>query len=150
VDVSVVTLSKALGCVGGAVCATASFCEALVNHGRAFIFSTSLPASAAAAAEAGIGVIKRDPARRQRVRLLAKRVREALSMPGDSPIVPVIVGEPTAALTAAERLRGDGLLVGAVRPPSVPRGSSRLRITLCCDHTDEEVSKLIESLSALR
>lgn len=150
VDVSVVTLSKALGCIGGAVCAPTSFCDALVNHGRAFIFSTSMPASAAAAAEAAIGVIEREPARRQRVRLLAKRVREALSMPGDSPIIPVILGEASAALAAAQRLGSEGLFVGAVRPPSVPRGSSRLRITLCCDHTDEEVSKLIESLSALR
>jgi 8-amino-7-oxononanoate synthase len=149
VDVSVVTLSKALGAMGGAVCGSSAFCEALVNLGRAFIFSTNIAPAMAAAAEAAMGVVQREPQRRQRVRELAARVRESLAMPGDSPIVPVILGTETAAMAAAFRLREWGMLVGAVRPPTVARGSSRLRITLSCEHGDEEVAGLIDAIKSL-
>jgi 8-amino-7-oxononanoate synthase len=83
------------------------------------------------------------------------RVRAALAEcgrtvpPGDSPIIPIVVGSEEAALAAAERLRERGLLVVAVRPPTVPRGGSRLRVTLSCDHTDAEVSELLEALKQL-
>jgi 7-keto-8-aminopelargonate synthetase-like enzyme len=66
--------------------------------------------------------------------------------PGDSPIVPVIVGEESAALVLSDRLAENGLLVQAVRPPTVARGTSRLRVTLSCEHSDEEVDRLIELL----
>jgi 8-amino-7-oxononanoate synthase len=149
VDVSVVTFSKALGTMGGAVCASSGFCEAMVNLGRAFIFSTNIAAPLAAAAEAAIGVVQQEPQRRRRVRELAGRVRQSLAMPGDSPIVPIILGTETAAMDAARRLREEGMLVGAVRPPTVARGSSRLRITLNCEHTDDEVVQLIGAVKSL-
>jgi len=146
VDVFIVTLSKALGSIGGAVCASADFCEALVNFGRAYIYSTSLASTAAAACMAAIDVMSEEPWRQQRVRELARRVRGALGLPGDSPIVPLILGEESAAIEAAKELRGKGMLVLPVRPPTVPRGTSRLRITLSCDHTDAEVEELIDAI----
>jgi 8-amino-7-oxononanoate synthase len=149
VDITVVTLSKALGGVGGAVCASMQLCEALINHGRAFIFSTNVSPSSAAAAGAAIDVIQREPERFIRLRLLAGHVRERLGMAGDSPIIPIILQTETAVLAAASGLRDRGMLVGAVRPPTVPRGSSRLRITLCCEHTDAEVNQLITALREL-
>ena len=151
VDVSVATLSKAIGCVGGVVCASRAFCQALLNFGRAYMFSTSVPPFVAAAAEAALDVMRDEPARQQRVRALARNVRAAMSMgDGDSPIVPVVLGDESAALSAAERLHNDGMLVSAIRPPTVPRGTSRLRVTLSSEHSDEEVEQLLRSLTTLR
>ena len=70
--------------------------------------------------------------------------------PGDAPIVPIILGDEERALAASQRLAEAGLLVPAVRPPTVARGSSRLRVTLSCDHHDDEVSKLLDILTGLR
>jgi 8-amino-7-oxononanoate synthase len=152
VDASIVTLSKAVGVSGGAVCASKSFCEAILNWGRAFIYSTSVPAAQAAATTAAIQVMRDEPQRQTRVRELARRVRgklqqAGLKLPsGDSPIIPIILGEEQRALEASERLRDKGILALAIRPPTVARGTSRLRVTLSCDHTDEEIDRLIAAL----
>jgi 8-amino-7-oxononanoate synthase len=152
VDVFIVTFSKAAGCVGGAICGKEKFCQAVVNLGRAYLFSTSMPAAIAAAIEAALGVMRDEPERRRRVRGLSRsfrtKLREGgLEMPeGESPIVPIVVGLESAAMELAERLLEKQLLVGAVRPPTVPRGTSRLRITLSCEHTDEEMENLADSL----
>jgi 8-amino-7-oxononanoate synthase len=151
VDASVVTLSKALGSVGAAVCASKNFCQALVNHGRAYIYSTGVPAWVASGAVEAIGVMRDEPERSARVRALARRVREAVGAgtPLDSPIVPIVLGEEARALGASQRLLEAGFLVPAVRPPTVPKGGSRLRVTLSCDHLDEEVSKLLDILTEI-
>ncbi len=154
VDVTIVTLSKAIGCVGGAICGSRLFCDAVVNLGRAFIFSTALPVSIAAAAEAAIGVMRDEPGRQQRVRDLAARARSALhsagmTIPsGDSPIIPIVLGSERAALEIAATLEGAGLMVAPIRPPTVPRGTSRLRVTLSCEHTDADLARLIDALRA--
>jgi 8-amino-7-oxononanoate synthase len=155
VDVSVVTLSKALGGVGGAVCGTRNFCAAVLNYGRAFIYSTAIPPMVAAAGTEAIRVMADEPQRQARVRSLARSVREAIAglglqtPPGDSPIIPIVLGEEARALAASQRLLDGRLLVPAVRPPTVPRGGSRLRVTLSCDHTDQEVQKLLDILAAV-
>jgi 8-amino-7-oxononanoate synthase len=147
-DLTVVTLSKAIGCSGGAVCATASLCEAIVNFGRPYIFSTAIPPAICAAVEAAIGVMRDEPNRRQRVRELARQVRTELHPgTGDSPIIPIILGDESIAIHAAEQLLNEGILAVAVRPPTVARGTSRLRITLSCDHTDEEIRHLIATVA---
>jgi len=152
-DVVIATLSKAAGVVGGAVCSSDAFCRSLVNHGRAYIYSTSVPPAIAAAAAESIAVMRDEPQRQSRVRALASRLRTELTgqglelLPGDSPIVPIVLGEADVALRAADRLRVAGLLVVAVRPPTVPRGGSRLRVTVSCDHTDAELACLIEELT---
>jgi 8-amino-7-oxononanoate synthase len=155
-DVTVVTLSKALGSAGGAVCASAALCDAVVNFGRAYVYSTHLPPSAVAAAEAAIDVMADEPQRQQRVRELSARVRTELRAkgvalpPGDSPIVPITLGSERAALEAARALQDQGLWVLAIRPPTVPRGTSRLRVTLSSEHHDEEVAQLIAALASFR
>jgi 8-amino-7-oxononanoate synthase len=153
VDVSIVTLSKALGGIGGAICASEQFCQAVLNFGRAMIYTTSLPPAAAAAAEAAIEVLRDEPQRRTRLREISARARSELSnagvkiLPGDSPIICVVLGSEQAALHAAEELFKAGLLVAAVRPPTVPPASSRLRMTLACDHTDDEIRRLIAAVA---
>ena len=155
VDISIATLSKAIGCVGGVVCGSRAFCDALVNFGRAYIFSTSIPPFIAAAAEAAIGVMRDEPGRQRRVRELARRVRLGLAnfgqdiCPGDSPILPIIFGSERRALDAARALSEQGLMVLAVRPPTVPRGTSRLRVTLSSEHTDGEVDDLMSALKGI-
>lgn len=154
-DVTVITLSKALGCAGGAVCGSGTFCEALVNFARAYLYSTNLPAAMAAAADAALTVMESEPQRQRRLREIAAMLRGPLqewgytTATGDSPIVPVVMGSASAALEAAERLMADGLLVLAIRPPSVPRGTSRLRITVSCEHRNNEIEHLIRALKEL-
>jgi 8-amino-7-oxononanoate synthase len=147
VDISIITLSKALGCAGGAVCASGMLCEAIVNFGRSYVFSTAIPPAVAAAVEAAIGVMRDEPQRQRRVRELGAKVRSGLGhQPGDSPIIPVIFGEEDKTLKAAEQLSRQGILAVAVRPPTVPRGTSRLRVTVSCDHTDDDIAGLIRAL----
>ena len=156
VDVRIVTLSKAMGCIGGAVCASKNFCQALVNYGRAYIFSTSIPPWVAAVATEAIAVIQNEPHRVARVRNLALHMRQAVQSMGfeipngDAPIVPIILGEASRALDASKQLADAKLLAPAVRPPTVPKGSSRLRITLSCDHTDAEIQQLMDILAEMK
>jgi 8-amino-7-oxononanoate synthase len=152
VDLTVLTLSKALGSGGGAVCGSQIFCDALVNLARAYIYSTALPPALAAAADAAISVMESEPQRQRRVREIARDVRRELAavqgqiLPGDSPIIPLVMGSEMAALNAAESLLSQGLLTLPIRPPTVPRGTSRLRITLSSEHTDEEVERLLRAI----
>jgi 8-amino-7-oxononanoate synthase len=155
VDVRVLTLSKSIGCGGGAVCGTTTFCESLVNLARAYIYSTSVPPMIAAAAVAAIEVMEREPERQQRLRRLANQVRSDLRRagfdlpPGDSPIIPLLMGSETGALAAADDLIEQGMLSLAIRPPTVPRGTSRLRVTLSSQHTDDEVQRLTAALARM-
>jgi 7-keto-8-aminopelargonate synthetase-like enzyme len=155
-DVSVVTLSKALGCAGGAVCGSAAFCDLVVNSGRAYVYSTHIPPAIAAAGEAAIEILRYEPERQHRIRNVARAVRTrlagaGLSVPaGDSPIIPVILGSEEAAMAAAAGLQNDGLWAVPIRPPTVPRGGSRVRVTLSSEHTDDEIDRLLTSLIRLR
>jgi 8-amino-7-oxononanoate synthase len=155
VDLTIATLSKAIGCVGGVVCGSRVFCDALINFARACIYSTSLPAHVAAAAGAAVEVMSDEPQRTRRVRQLAARVRHELARTkfaisrGDSPIIPILMGSESAALDAAEYLASQHMLALAIRPPTVARGSSRVRITLSSQHSDHEVDRLIDAIVEL-
>ncbi|MDQ4145715.1 MAG: 8-amino-7-oxononanoate synthase [Actinomycetota bacterium] len=145
--VRVGTLSKFVGSFGGFVAARSEIVELLINRSRPFIFTTATPPADAAAALASIELIRsaEGDALRTRLRTLIDRVR-----PGhDSPIIPFVVGDEAEATEVSARLLERGLLVPAIRPPSVPPGTSRLRVTLSAAHTDEEVGRLIGSLREL-
>jgi 8-amino-7-oxononanoate synthase len=154
-DVVVCTLSKAAGGIGGAVCASRSFCDGLVNFGRAYIYSTAVGPGVARLAAAAVDIMRDEPWRQERVRSLAMEVRRRFKaggvavFPGDSPIVPVILGDERQASEAAGRLLSAGIFVTAIRPPTVALGSSRLRFTLSCGHTDEEIDHLAASVLAI-
>jgi 7-keto-8-aminopelargonate synthetase-like enzyme len=122
------------------------FCNALLNFGRAYVFSTSVPPFVAAAAEAAIAVMRDEPERQSRLRKLASLVRSKLGATGDSPIVPIILGDEKRTLDAADQLMSEGLLILGVRPPTVPKGGSRLRVTLSSQHTDDEIDQLTRAL----
>ena len=141
------TLSKTLGALGGAVAGPAELIDLLINTARPYIFTTALSPADTAAALAALRVFRSD----EGVRLVA-RLRHHVDRlrPGHpSPIVPIIVGTDRAALELSTELLARGLLVPAIRPPTVPDGTARLRVTLSAAHTDEQVDHLIESLSML-
>jgi 7-keto-8-aminopelargonate synthetase-like enzyme len=153
-DITIVTLSKAMGCGGGAVCGSRAFCDAIVNFGRAYIYSTALPPATVAAALASLAVMRDEPHRQQRVRDLGVRVRAQLAAAsidaritgGDSPIIACILGDARRALAVSERMTDAGFWIPAIRPPTVPLEQSRLRITLSCEHTDAEIDAMIAAL----
>jgi 8-amino-7-oxononanoate synthase len=154
--VKVGTLSKALGAQGGFVCGPRRLVDWLVNHARPYIFSTALAPPAAAAARRAVAVVTEEPQRRRHVLALANSLRRQLRDAGypaggsGCQIVPVVVGEARAAVELSERLRGHGLLVPAIRPPSVPPGTARLRVSLTAGHTEEDVGRLVAALRQCR
>lgn len=154
VDLRVGTLSKALGCLGGYVATSRAVADLLLNRARPFVFSTSLPAALCAAAEAALEVVQGDDALRARlwrnIHRFAKGLR-LLGLPAEprSAIFPVILGEPEHALEAARRCRERGLLVKAIRPPTVPEGTSRLRFCLSAAHTEGHIDLALEVLRQL-
>ena len=144
------TLSKAVGAYGGYLCASAPVVELMANRARSLIYTTGLPPSVVAAATAALEVIESDKARVARPLALARRFTAALNLPAaESPIVPLIVHEPERALGASTALAERGFLVIAIRPPTVPAGTARLRFTFSADHGDDDVDRLIGAIRAI-
>lgn len=145
--VRVGTLSKTLGSLGGFVACSSAIRDLLVNVARPFIFTTALSPADAAAALAAVRIVRSTEGDelQDRLRTLIDRIA-----PGHpSPIVPLVLGAEEAAVAAADTLLARGLLVPAIRPPTVPIGTSRLRITLSAGHTDAQLDALVEGLAAL-
>ena len=151
--VRVGTLSKTLGSLGGFVAASRDIVDLIVNRARSYIFSTAPTPADAAAALAALRILRSDEgaALTGRLAALIDRVTEAgFAPPGHpSPIVPIVLGSEQAALNASAALLQEGLWVPAIRPPTVPVGTSRLRVTLSAAHTDEDVSRLLHALALL-
>jgi len=140
VDIQLGTLSKAFGSAGGYVAGSTELCEWLRNSARAFVFDTAPPPPVVSAALAGVRIAREEPQRRERAVALAQRLAGALRLPSPAAaIVPVVLGSPGDALAAQAALEEAGLLVTAIRPPTVPEGTSRLRFALTAAHTDADV-----------
>ena len=150
--VKVGTLSKALGCQGGFVCGTRRLVDYLVNVARPYVFSTALAPPVAAAARVAVRIAPEASDRRRHLAELSRLLRDGLrGRPfsvegGETPIIPVVAGEARVAVRLSKRLEACGLLVPAIRPPTVPEGTARLRISLSAGHTAEDVRFLLESL----
>ncbi|MBN1477855.1 8-amino-7-oxononanoate synthase [Candidatus Sumerlaeota bacterium] len=146
------TLSKALGSQGGFVCGPRRLTDLLVNRARTFIFTTGLAPPAAAAALAALDVIDREPERRERLSANRERLASALKAKGwdlggsVTPIIPLMAGTPGAAMALAARLRSNGILGVPIRPPTVPRGASRVRLSVMSTHTDAHLDALIDAV----
>jgi 8-amino-7-oxononanoate synthase len=144
------TLSKAAGSYGGYLCASRAVCDLVRNRAQSLIFSTGLPPGAVAAATEALAIIRSDPARVARPLELARRFTGALGLPpAESAIVPVVVGANRKALAASAALRESGFLVAAIRPPTVPTGTARLRFTFSATHADADVDALIAAVREL-
>jgi 8-amino-7-oxononanoate synthase len=142
-DLKLTTFGKAFGCAGACVFGSKLLIEYLVNFARSFVFSTALPPGAVAAMMASVQVAGEEPWRRERSLALAARFRQGLGLAGGTQIVPVTMGESQRAVEAQEALAKQGFLVAAVRPPTVPEGSARLRVNFTAAHTEEQVERLV-------
>ena len=143
VDLQMGTLSKALGSYGGYLCASQSVIDLIKTRARTLIYSTGLPPASLAAAIAALDVIAGDPALAARPLKKAQAFTRALNLPlAQSPIVPIILGAELSALMASQLLEHEGFLVTAIRPPTVPAGTARLRLAFSAGHPDEEIARL--------
>jgi 8-amino-7-oxononanoate synthase len=154
VFVSVNPAGKALGVAGAFVAGPGWAIEYLEQRARQFIFSTAAPPAIAAALDASLDVIVAEPERRERVRFLARYLRERLTdagivVPGgDSPIIPVIIGENERAVAVAAVLQEAGFDVRAIRPPTVPAGTARLRVSVNVNLSEQVLDCFVDKLCA--
>jgi len=149
VPVLIGTFGKAFGTFGAFVAGDADLIEYLIQKSRTYIYTTALPPAVAAATFAALEVAQRDTWRRERVLAHARRVHGVLGLPGTqvSPIVPVILKDEARALAASRELESRGFLVTAIRPPTVPPGTARLRVTLSATHEESQVDALIAAIA---
>ena len=161
VDVCVGTLSKALGSLGGFIVGPQSLIDWVCNRARTYVFSTAQPEAIAGASLAALKIVREQPQRRERLLLNAETLRAKLADAGfeigstksqviPSQIIPILLGESTKAIQWSDGLRQRGMYVPAIRPPSVPDGNSRLRISLSSEHTDAHIDELFKVLVELK
>lgn len=154
VPVLVGTLGKAFGTAGAFVAGSEVLIETLIQKARTYIYTTAMPAAVAAATRASLRIIQTETWRRAHLQALITQFRQGAAqlglniMPSYSPIQPIQVGDSAAALAASARLWQQGMLVGAIRPPTVPAGSARLRVTLSAAHSSAHVARLLNALAS--
>ncbi len=155
VPILVGTLGKALGTFGAFVAGGDDLIETLIQRARSYIYTTALPPAVAEATRVSLALARREPWRRERLRTLVARFRRGAAelglalMPSDTPIQPLILGSAELALTWGRMLETSGILVTAIRPPTVPEGSARLRITFSAAHSEADVDSLLAALEVL-
>jgi 8-amino-7-oxononanoate synthase len=149
------TLGKAIGTFGAFLAGSATLIEYLIQKARSYIYTTALPPAVAAATRAALRLVDEESWRRERVLAHVARFRDAAMSaglelgPSCTPIQPILLGGAKRALAASDGLWSRGIWVTAIRPPTVPDGTARLRITLSAAHTDSDVACLVETLAAV-
>jgi 8-amino-7-oxononanoate synthase len=149
------TLGKAFGTFGAFVAGSETLVETLIQEARTYIYTTAPPPAAAAATRAALRLVREQGWRREQLQALVRRFREGAAQLGlgladsSTPIQPLIVGEAATALRLSEALRARGILIGAIRPPTVPPGSARLRVTFSAAHSEAQVDRLLDTLEQL-
>src|SRR5262245_20184897 len=144
------TLSKAIGGYGGYLCASAPVIDLIHNRARTFVYSTGLPPATVAAAIAALDLIEREPAYAVLPLAKAKSFARLVGLPeATSPIVPLVIGEAEQTLAVAGQLEDEGFLVVAIRPPTVPAGTARLRFTFTARHPEAEIERLAKVVRRL-
>jgi 8-amino-7-oxononanoate synthase len=146
------TLGKALGTSGAFVAGSASLVDGLVQFARSYIYTTAMPPALAAASRVAVGLAQAADDRRARLASLVSRFRTGAGqlglalLPSTTPIQPLILGEAALASAAAAALEAEGILVTAIRPPTVPTGKSRLRLTFSALHEPSDIDRLLDAL----
>ena len=146
------TLGKAFGTFGAFIAGSEVLIESLIQFSRTYIYTTALPPAVAAATRASLQILANEQERRERLNTLIHYFRKECEgmglslMPSRTPIQPVVIGDEQAAVTFSQRLAEKGIWVTAIRPPTVPEGSSRLRVTLTSEHSLAHVDRLLEAL----
>ncbi|MEW8988060.1 MAG: aminotransferase class I/II-fold pyridoxal phosphate-dependent enzyme, partial [Bacillus sp. (in: firmicutes)] len=154
-DIVIGTLSKAVGTEGGFVCGSQVLIDFLRNHSRTFIFQTAMAPAICAASYAAIEIIETSGDKRQRLLAKSEQIRKSLKVLGfslkgeDTPIIPVIIGDPSAAELFGKRLQAEGIFAPAIRPPTVEWSESRIRLTVTADHSSEQIEYLLKSFEKI-
>jgi 8-amino-7-oxononanoate synthase len=152
VPIVMATLGKALGCFGAFVAGSENLVETLVQHARTYIYTTAAPACMAEAGRAALKLLRMEDWRREHLERLIRQFRTGasqLSLPtldSMTAIQPLLLGEPELAVEVSEQLRKRNILVPAIRPPTVPAGSARLRISLSAAHTEQQVDHMLDTM----
>ncbi len=152
VQILVGTLGKALGTAGAFVAGSEVMIDTLVQHARTYIYTTSMPPAIAAATLASLKLVQQEPERRIHLNKLIHRFRQETKrmgwtlMDSTTPIQPILVGSAEKAMQLSSFLETKGLIVTAIRPPTVPEGTSRLRVTLSAAHTELDLDQLLSAL----
>ena len=152
VPILVGTLGKAFGTFGAFVAGSETLIESLIQRARSYIYTTALPPAVAEATRTSLRLIQTESWRREKLQQLVKRFRQGASESGlplmDSftPIQPLLLGDTERALTVSQRMREQGFLISAIRPPTVPEGTARLRITISAEHEEAHVDRLLNAL----
>jgi len=155
VPVLVGTLGKSFGTFGAFVAGSEALIETLIQFSRSYIYTTALPPAIAAATLASLKIVREETWRRDKLAQLVMRFRRGAEQIGlqlaesNTPIQPVLINNDEKVMQVGQALRAAGFLVGAIRPPTVPVGSGRLRITFSADHSEEQVDKLVTALDSL-
>lgn len=154
-DVQMGTLGKALGSFGAFIAGSTNLREWLLNRARAFVFTTALPPSVCAASRTAIELVRSEPQLRTHLLAMSKRLKDGFAARGFAvaeevtPIIPLLVGAPDRAMAMAQALRKRGVLARAVRPPTVPEGTSRIRFVVQAGHTEGHVDRVLSVLDEL-
>lgn len=149
------TLGKAFGTFGAFVAGSEELIETLIHKARTYIFTTATPPAVAAATRASLRLAQQEDWRRERLQVLIKRFRVGARqlglrlMDSQTPIQPLLVGEAARAMALSTALQGHGILINAIRPPTVPTGTARLRITFSANHSEAHVDRLLDALQAV-
>ena len=149
------TLGKAFGTFGSFVAGSEALIETLIQQARSYIYTTALPPAVAVATRASLRLLQSEDWRRDKLNDLVKRFRAGASelglnlMDSSTPVQPVLLGSVKTTLAVSEALYQQGLFVSAIRPPTVPEGSARLRITFSASHTEEQVDQLLSALDSM-
>jgi 8-amino-7-oxononanoate synthase len=155
VPILVGTLGKALGTSGAFVAGSEELIETLIQQARPYIYTTAMPPAIAEATRASLRLCRDEAFRREHLAALVQRFRHGAQrlglqlMPSDTPIQPILLGSASAATRWSERLYQNGILVTAIRPPTVPEGSARLRVTLSASHGQAQVDALLAVLEEI-
>ncbi|HEY3646101.1 MAG TPA: 8-amino-7-oxononanoate synthase [Gammaproteobacteria bacterium] len=156
VPIYMATLGKACGSFGAFVAGSEALIETLIQQARTYIYTTAAPAALAEASRTALKLVQTETWRRDHLNALIARFRSGATqlglklMESTTPIQPLVVGEPDVALALSKRLKEQGILVAAIRPPTVPTGTARLRITLTAAHTEQQVDRLLAALAAVK
>lgn len=152
VPILIGTLGKGFGTFGAFVAGSEALIETLIQFARTYIYTTALPPAIACATSASLQIIREEQWRREHLQLLIARFRRGAQqiglqlMPSDTPIQPVMINDDQLVVLMGQRLRENGFMVGAIRPPTVPKGTGRLRITLSASHTEQQIDQLLDAL----
>jgi 8-amino-7-oxononanoate synthase len=155
VPVLVGTLGKSFGTFGAFVAGSEALIETLIQYSRSYIYTTALPPAIAAATMASLKIVREETWRRDKLGYLIARFRSGAEQIGlqlaesNTPIQPVLINDDEKVMQVGQKLRAAGFLVGAIRPPTVPVGTGRLRITFSADHSEEQVDQLVAALDSL-